>query len=141
MATINRAALLRAGIGDALRSVFGDGYQVSEYLLGNPTGPGFEVDIDPEGVLFDQAMGRGLDEWWFLVRGFVAQSTDVGSQQKRDEMIMTVKAALEVDRTLGGSCQACRVVEAKPRSFGTTTGAGSVTYTGAEWRVRIMATG
>jgi len=142
----DRAQQIRTAIGNRLRSTYGDGYQVSEYLLGNPTGPGFEVDLDPEGINYDQAMGRGLDEWWFLVRGFVAQTTDVGSQQLRDKFLnpsgeMSLKAALEEDRTLDGTCQACRVVSAVPRTFGRAAGEGSVTYTGAEWRVRIMATG
>jgi hypothetical protein len=142
----DRAQQIRAGIKAALASTYGSGYQVSEYLLGNPTGPGFEVDLDPEGVNFDQSMGRGLDEWWFLVRGFVAQTTDVGSQQLRDKFLnpsgeLSLKAALEADRTLGGACQACRVVRAVPRTFGRAAGEGSVTYTGAEWRVRIMASG
>ncbi len=138
---IDRALLIRTAIGNALAPFKASGYQVSEYLLGNPTSPGFEVDIDPEGINFDQAMGRGLDEWFFLVRGFVAQTTDVGSQQTRDKMIMQVKAALEVDRTLGGVAHAIRVVKFTPRTFGTTTAAGAATYTGGEWRVKVMATG
>lgn len=138
---IDRALLIRTAIGNALKAQFAPGYQVSEYLLGNPSGPGFEVDIDPEGIDFDQAMARGLDQWHFLVRGFVAQTTDVGSQQVRDRMIMQVKAAIEVDRTLGGVAHAVRVIKFTPRTYGTTTGAGAVTYTGGEWRVRVMATG
>jgi len=134
---VNRAEAIRAALATCLRQL--DGVQVSEYLLGNPTAPGFEIDIDPEGVNWDQAMGRGLDEWWFLVRGFVAQATDVGAQKKRDEWIGTVKALIEADRTLGGACQACRVVKTVPRSFGTAT-ATNTTYTGAEWRVKVMAT-
>lgn len=136
---------IRAALGAALRARFDDGYQISDYLLSNPTGPGFEIDIDPEGVLYDQAMGRGLDEWWFVVRGFKAQATDIGSQQTRDEWLassgpLSVKEALEVDRTLGGACQACRVVEAKAMTFGAASGS-TVTYVGAEWRVKIMASG
>lgn len=137
----DRVTLIRQALAAQLRAGFGDGYQISEYLLGNPTGPGFEIDLDPEGVNFDQAMGRGLDEWWFLVRGFVAQATDVGSQQKRDTMLTAVKTAIEADRTLGGACHACRVLSARPRSFGTATGSGSITYAGAEWRVKVMAPG
>jgi len=142
----DRAEQIREAMEAALKARFGDGFQVSGYLLTSPTSPGFEIDLDPEGVNFDQAMGRGLDEWWFLIRGFVAKASDVGSQKLRDKMLnpsgdFSVKAAIEVDRTLGGACHACRVVKGAPRSYSVKTSAGDVTYSGVEFRVRVMATG
>ena len=139
--SVDRAERIKAGIGGLLRTGLGDGVQLSENLLSQPTSPGFEITIDPEGINFDQAMGRGLDEWFILVRGFVAKATDVGSQQMRDRWLVEVKRVIEVDRTLGGACQAARVISARPREYTTGTGAGSITYAGAEWRIRVMATG
>lgn len=133
---------IRSELADALRNVFTD-YQVTGYVLESPVAPGFEIDIDPEGINYDQAMGRGLDEWWWVVRGFVSGSSDIGGQRNRDEMLRSsgarsVKAALEQDRTLGGACHALRVVEALPRSW---TVGDTEQLIGAEWRVRLMAAG
>lgn len=135
---------IRAGLAGAIRTSFRD-VQVSEYVLGSPLAPGFEIDLDDEGTNYDQAMGRGLDEWWFVVRGFVADAMDVAAQKRRDVWLASsgtgsVKAAIEADRTLGGACSACRVVSATPRRF-TTPAAPNTTYTAAEWRIRVMAPG
>jgi len=118
---------------------------VSEYPLANPHSPGMEIDIDDEGVIYDQSMQRGIDEWWFTVRGFVATTTDIGSQALRDQWLASsgtgsVKAAIETDRTLGGACHHLRVVSARAVQFGTAT-ANNTTYMGAIWRVRIIASG
>lgn len=144
---------IRAGLGSALKAAI-TGVQVSDYVLGNPTSPGFEIDLDPEGVNYDEAMGRGLDEWFLLVRGFVAETLDEGSQRVRDGWLASsgkgsVKAAIETwlgesgtadPGTLGGACDSLHVVNARPRSF-VVASAPNTTYVGAEWRVRILATG
>lgn len=137
-------AAIRTALATALRAAF-TVENVFEYVMSNPTAPAFEIDLDDEGTNYDEAMGRGLDEWWFVVRGFVAENVDIASQTRRDEWLASsgarsVKRAIEVDRTLGGACSAARVVSARPRSFEARS-APNVIYTAAEWRVRVMATG
>lgn len=137
-------AAIRAALSAAIKARLTD-VQVSDHPLSNPTSKAFEIDLDDEGVNYDEAMSRGLDEWWFLVRGFVAETTDVGASVARDDWLASsgstsVKEAIEVDRTLGGACQSCRVLNARPRRFSSAT-SPNTTYTAAEWRVRVMATG
>jgi hypothetical protein len=132
---------IRAGLAGALRAAFRD-VQVSEYVLANPTAPGLEIDMDPEGVSYDEAMARGHDEWWWIVRGFVSGATDKGAQIRRDEWLASsgsssVKAAVETDETLGGACFDLRVVSAQPRVYTVDNSQ----YVGAEWRVQVWATG
>lgn len=145
---------IRAGITALLRTSFPDA-QCNGYLLSNPTPPAFEIELGEDGVEYDLSMGRGLDEWTFTVRGFVAQNTDIGAQKLLDVWAKSsgtgsVKAALEaaitIDgtahaaRTLGGSVQTSRVISMSPyRQFSPRD--GSVTYLGAEWVIRAMATG
>jgi hypothetical protein len=133
---------IRSAMADTLRNAFTD-FQVTGYVLESPVAPGFEIDVDPEGVNYDQAMGRGLDEWWWVVRGFVSGSSDIGGQKNRDQMLRSsgdrsVKATLETDRTLAGACHDLRVVEALPRAW---TVGDTEQLIGAEWRVRLMAAG
>lgn len=137
-------ATIRQAIAERLKGSFPD-FQATGYVLANPTPPGFEVDVDPEGgVNYDQAMGRGIDEWWWVVRAFVSGAADIGGQQKRDELLrssgdMSVKAALETDRRLGGVCHHLRVVSALPKSY--VNQESGTQYAGAEWRIQMLASG
>ena len=117
--------------------------QVNAYALSQPTPPGLQ--ILPPGVQYDQAMHRGLDEWVFIVQGFVAFSTDIGSQVLLDQMCAptgsnSVKAALEADKTLGGVVQSLHVLEQTPGSVVTQTNIGSQMLL-VEWRVQVLALG
>lgn len=135
---------IRAGIAALLNTRFPDA-QCNGYLLSNPTPPAFEIELGEDGISWDQAMGRGLDQYVFTVRGFVAQNTDIGAQKLLDKWAKSsgtdsVKAALESDRTLGGTVQTSRVIETTPfRQFSPRD--GSVVYLGAEWSLLAMATG
>lgn len=116
--------------------------QVNEHPLSNPTSPCFEIDIDPEGVQYDYSFNRGVDELWLIVRGLIAMQTDKGASIDRDAWLTNaaVKAAIETDRTLGGTVANLEVVSAQPRSFASVT-SPNLSYLGVEWRVHIYVTG
>ena len=134
-------AAVRTAMATAL-SVIPD-VQVNAYALSQPTPPGLQ--ILPPGVQYDRAMHRGLDEWVFIVQGFVAFTTDTGSQVSLDLMCApsgasSVKAALEADKTLGGVVQSCHVLEQTPGSVVQQTNIGSQMLL-VEWRVQVLALG
>src|SRR5215475_8394271 len=102
---------IRAGLAANLSTILD--VQVSAYTLAQPTPPGLQ--ILPPGVQYDRTMQgsatsatrHALDDWTFMVQGFVALTTDIGSQVLLDQMcapsgVNSVKAALESNRTLNG---------------------------------------
>lgn len=142
-------AAIRAGITKVLSVAFPNA-QVTGYLLENPYPPAFEVEIgggsSAGSVIFDHAMSRGLDEWWFTVRGFASSGTDKGAQQSLDKWLNStgpdsVKAALEADRTLDGTVNDSRVTRVHHiRSFEPVASPGTRMY-GAEWTLHVYAPG
>src|SRR5262245_66358964 len=96
------------------------GVQVSAYALADPTPPG--IQIPPPGAAYDYSMGStgaGLNQWQFIIQGFVALTGDIGPQKKLDAMCApsgasSVKALLEADRTLGGIVDSVQVTEQSP---------------------------
>lgn len=99
-------AQIRAGLETRLATI--PGVQTAGYMLANPTPPVFYVYPDPvEGVQYHRAMGGGLNVYTFQVFGAVSRQTDIGAQKKLDQHVdptgaLSVKAAVEGDRTLGG---------------------------------------
>jgi len=132
---------IRAGIAANIRASFPDA-QCTGYNIANALAPAFEVELDR--IVYDRAMSRGLDEWFFTIRGFAASGTDKASQMRLDPWLSStgaesVKAALESDRTLGGKVSDAHVVGmAKMAVF---TAAGSTDLFGAEWTLRVLAVG
>jgi len=104
-------AEIREGLAANLQAVFSD-RQVSAYMLAAPSPPA--IDIIPDGITYDTAMQRGLDELHFIIRALVPATSDIGQQQNLDLMFdphspTSVKAAVEADRTLGGIVSSLRV--------------------------------
>lgn len=136
---------VRAGFMAALKLRFPDA-QVTGYLLENPYPPAFEVEIGSQGVIFDMGMQRGTDEWWFTIRGFAGSGTDKAAQERLDVWLsssgsQSVKEAVEVDRTLSGSVDDCRVTRiSQLRSFSPISNPG-MSFFGAEWTVRVIGRG
>lgn len=116
------------------------GVQCNGYLLASPTAPGFE--IEPGEIEYDLAMGRGLDRWTVIVRGYVSEISDIGGQNKLRKWrassgSQSVKAAIQTDKTLGGVVSDLRVVRtSRYLRFGTNP-----VYLGAEWEVEVYGTG
>lgn len=104
---------IRKGIATNLGSL-GDPWQVSPYMIGNPTPP--TIWVVPEESDYDEAMGRGLDCLKFTVQAFVGVVADQQAQARLDALLdpassTSVKALVESDKTLGGAVQTLRVVK------------------------------
>ena len=136
---------IRAGIAANLATLQGapDNVQISAYMLANPTPPTLQV-MGPDEIDYDQAMSRGMDEWRIIVQGFVGAATDEGSQVNLDEWLapfgaLSVKAAIESDRTLGGAVMDSYVESASGYKLYTLDSQFQVL--GAEWIVRLLKAG
>lgn len=136
---------IRAGLAANLLAVFPDA-QCSGYVLSAPSTPFFDIELDNDGIEYDQTFDRGLDLWLLVVRGVVAMTSDQGAQVTLDEWCASsgatsVKEALEADQTLGGAAQAIHVTKLNGyRKIGLPM-APTNAYLGAEWHVAIWATG
>lgn len=128
---------IRGELAENLASI--TGWQVSAYMLANPTPPcGYVV---PGEVTYDEAMGRGHDLLTMRVVVLAGATSDIGGQRKLDEFLApdgasSVKAALEASRTLDGTVSDLRVVSATGyRSYSLAGGGVAV---GCEWTVQII---
>lgn len=118
-------------------------FQVSAYMLANPTPP--TIHLFPEEVMYDEAMRRGLDEIRITVQAFVGLVSDQGAQVRLDELLApagagSLKAAVEADPTLGGTVDDLRVVGATGYKVYSVGGQVS-TVLGCEWTVHVIAIG
>lgn len=114
----------------------------SPFILGNPTPPCAEIEPGP--TEFDLAFDRGLDRWTFTVRVMVALSTDQGAQRLLDQMLassgtLSVKAALESDKTLAGACADLRVTGTSGYKAFPREGGGPLL--GVEFAVEVLGIG
>lgn len=137
----DQSKLIREALVANLSAVLTE-HQVSPYVLSNPTPPCAYVSAG--GINYDLAMGRGLDQLSFSIVVLVGFTTDIGAQQKLDEMRspsggLSIKEAVESDCTLQGACDDLRVVSVSaPQLYAGQDGRMSW---GAEWTVEILATG
>lgn len=126
---------VKVGLRDAAAAIAS--LTAFEYMPDAVEPPAFgvgDVVID-----FDETMGRGLDSMLVTCPLVVPRATDQAGQAELDGYLQTsgptsVKAALEVDRTLGGACQSLRVEQAS--GYGQYEVAG-VAYYGALFSVRV----
>jgi hypothetical protein len=135
---------IRAGIAANIKAVFPES-TCTGYLLQSPNSPAFEVEF--AGKTYDLAMGRGIDEWKFTIRGLASSAIlDEQAQKKLDEWLdstgaTSLKAAVEADKTLGGSVSHSQIVSVGPvRQFSPISSPGT-TYYGAEWVLMAVAPG
>lgn len=119
--------------------------QCTGYLLENPQSPAFEVEFS--GIEYEGAMARGLDTYEFTIRGLASSTVlDSQAQQILDLWLestgsTSIKAALEADRTLGGSANDAEVIRVGPiREFSPISSPGTKYY-GAEWTLRVLCPG
>lgn len=130
---------VREAISDAANAI--SELRVSPYPIDAATAPVFMVgDIE---VLFDKAMGRGLDELLVTCWLYVSRATDRGGHMKVSGYLKgsgtgSIKAALEADRTLGGACSTMRLQSAK--TGGLVDIAGNP-YFGAELTIYVAGSG
>src|SRR5262245_1561052 len=134
-------ALVREAMAEALE---GTGVNVSPYVLAQPTPPG--IQIPPPAVVYNYTYGttNGLNEWTFLIQGFVSLNSDRGAQVLLDELCaqtgpLSVKALLEADTTLGGLVDVLTVTDQSPgRQVEQPPGNPMLLV---EWHVTVIAKG
>jgi hypothetical protein len=103
----------------------------------NPTPPcAFVVD---GAIEYDLALGRGADRIMLQVIVQVGLTTERGAQEKLRALRSSgaVKAAIESDETLGGSCDTCRVTDSgEPELYGRQGGSAAL---GCAYTVEVIA--
>lgn len=128
---------IRQALADALTVGLGSGFQVSAYLLSNPTYP--SVQMFPSDIQFHQASQNGLAFWRFTIRVLFSLSTDIGAQQNLDALMgensSGVKAAVEADPTLAGACD--NLIVRTVGNYQTYVSAGGQQILAADWTVEI----
>lgn len=132
-------AVIRAAIVAKLDGTYKD-WQTSAYFLANPTPPC--IDVRPDGTDYDAAMAGGLNVRTFLVRAIVGLTTDIGTQEKLDELLdgtgaTSMKAVLEdvYPQTLGGVIQDLSVTDAS--GYKVYPVVGSTEVLGVEFTVMV----
>lgn len=132
----------RQAIANALIAGVAD-VQWSAYALSNPTAP--YGHVLPSDLIYDQAMGRGMDEWTYTLVALVADAPgDIGMQMLLDQLLepsgaRSVKAALEASVTLGGLVDSIHVPECSGYRIYQTE--GRAPQLGAEWTIKVLAPG
>jgi hypothetical protein len=130
---------LRTGLANRLATI--TGLRSSAYIPDNPQPP--VAIVMPGRITYDQAFGRGSDEYQFTIMLIVGRVADRASQTTLDGYCessgsRSVKAAIEGDRTLGGKALDCRVTEMTNQG---SLSIGDVTYHTAEFSVTVIAAG
>jgi hypothetical protein len=115
------------------------GLRTSDYVPDDPKPP--IAVIMPPTIRFDTAMGRGLDEYEFVVTVIVGRQSERSAQRLLDSLcaptgLGSVKTAMESDRFLAGQCQDLRVTEMRRIS---SLIIDQITYLAAEFTVQVYA--
>jgi hypothetical protein len=130
---------LRTGLANRLATI--SGLRSSSYIPDNPQPP--VAIVMPGRITYDTAFGRGSDEYEFTITLVVGRVADRASQTNLDAYCASsgsasVKAAIEGDRSLGGTALDCRVTEMTNQG---SLAIGDVTYHTAEFSVTVIAAG
>lgn len=115
------------------------GLRTSDYVPDDPKPP--IAVVMPPTIRFDTAMGRGLDEYEFLVTVIVGKQSERAAQKLLDSFCAptgatSIKTAIESDRFLAGNCQDLRVTEMRRI---TSLLIDQITYLAAEFTVQVIA--
>lgn len=130
-------ANLRTGLANRLATI--TGLRTSATLPDQPMPP--QAVVYPERVVYDNAMGRGSDEYTFVVLVIVGRIAERTAQTSLDAYCnpsgaTSIKAAIEGDSTLGGNALDCRVTEMRGQG---SLAVGDTTYLTAEFLVTVLA--
>lgn len=128
---------IRAGIATNLATI--SGLRVSAELQDNPSPPVAQIQL--RSIEYDQAFQRGLAVYTFLVTVIVGRSAEREAQRRLNDYCdntgaSSVKAAIESDKTLGGSAFDVRVVSMD--NIGALV-LSDATYLAAEFTVTAYA--
>ena len=103
---------IREGIAANLATI--SGLRTSAFVPDNPTPP--IAVVIPNRVEFDSSYQRGMDQFTFDVIVIAARASERNAQRTLDGYCnstgsTSIKAAIETDKTLGGTVMDCRVTE------------------------------
>lgn len=129
---------IREAMKTALEAI--DGLRAYDHVPGQPHFPAAVVGTPV--VRYDATMSRGVDELEIPVIVLVANMVDRVGQDRMDALVWgagagSIKAALEQDRSLGGTVHTLRVTEAVPREVEVN----ATTFPGYELNVVVYASG
>jgi hypothetical protein len=127
---------VREGIAANLDAIVG--MHVLAYIPGNPSPP--MAVVFPTRVTFDTAMARGSDEYEMAVRVIVSRADERGAQDTLDAFCdsfgpLSVKEAVESDRSLGGAAASLRLTDIT--DYGPVT-IGETTFLAATFVVQVI---
>lgn len=127
---------VRKALANSLRVI--PGLQTSAYQLANASPPCAQVTRG--AVEYDQAMQGGVHRPSFTVTAYVALVSDQGAQMLLDRYLaadgdLSIKQALESDRTLGGLVQDLHVTGASGEQPYARDQGGPVL--GSDWSVEV----
>lgn len=127
---------LRSGIAANLATI--SGLRTSAFVPDNPAPP--VAVVLPTSIDFDSAMGRGMDLYRFDVVVIANRASERSAQSTLDAYCnptgsSSIKAAIESDKTLGGSAFDCRVTELT--AYGPIQ-VGDVTFLAATFAVSVL---
>lgn len=130
---------LRKGIAANLATI--RGLRTGNTVPDQPNPPVAIVSPDSTPVTFDIAMNRGLDQFRFTVTVIVGRADERSAQNALDAYCAgsgasSIKQAIELDRTLGGVANDCRVTEIS--SYGSIS-INETQYLAAEFLVTVYA--
>ena len=135
--TLANIANIRTGIATRLATI--SGLRVAATQPDNPNPP--LAVVIPDGTKYDDTFGRGMDTTTFRIILIVSRAAEKQAQNSLDAYCATtgttsIKAAVEGDKTLGGTVFDCRVTEM--RNYGQIS-VGDVTYLGCEFVILTYA--
>ena len=127
---------IREALASSLLTI--PGMQISAWQLANATPPCAQISRGP--VDYDQAMQGGVHRPNFTVTAYVALVSDQGAQRLLDRYLaadgdLSVKQAIEADRTLGGLVQDLHVTGATGEQPYARDQGGPVL--GSDWTVEV----
>ena len=128
---------IRTGLANNLASI--SGLRVSPTVPDAPNPP--IAIVMPESISFDTSFARGVDTYQFRVMLIVGRVDERTAQNRLDGYCnpsgaLSVKAAIEKDKTLGGKVFDLRVQEM--RNYQATL-IGDITYLTADFVVQVIA--
>lgn len=128
---------MRSGMATRLATI--SGLRVASELPDNPNPPIAIVNL--RNINYDQAFGKGLAVYTFVVTVIVGRAAERVAQQKLNDYLdntgnQSIKTAIESDKTLGGAAFDTRVVSLD--NIGNVQ-LSDATYLAAEFTVNVYS--
>jgi hypothetical protein len=128
---------IKAGLATNLATI--TGMRTSTQIPEQPQPPVAIITVN--SINYDTTFGRGLDEYLLTVTVIVSRADGRNAQNLLDQYCassgtLSVKSAIELDRSLGGSANDCRVTGLS--TYGNLT-IGETNYLAGEWSVTVFA--